>query len=372
MAPPYDSPTQPDMSSLLQPYQSEAEKMFPTNPMAGLSQKFATSHPLVSGILGNLLLAGSQAGTGRTLGESIGIASRMALAPEQYKTGQLQHQQQFEMGMANQAYQRQQQQRVFDMQSELHRAQIANFQSEEIYRQGEIEAKKRAKTAGQMHFDTKGQPWQEMTDAKGGVDLVNPLTHQSAYDLPADQRPTMDPTAGKREPNSPPVNAGSLAMSQFLDKHGHPPLTPAEHNEINENFVRLSSQVAGGKTGATDIAGQPKRTAEALIGEARATATKDIEPPAWAPDKAWDYYMTHTTQFKSPEEAAADLDKQHTDYRAKLAKANDSVAKFTASGAANKGIDYNTWKQQQAAGPTKGGPKAKPKGLWNALRGVYE
>jgi len=72
---------QNDLSpNMLAYYQQQAAQLYPSNPLG--NSKFAQSR--AGGVLGNLLIAGSQARPGATVADSIGVASRMALAPSQY------------------------------------------------------------------------------------------------------------------------------------------------------------------------------------------------------------------------------------------------------------------------------------------------
>ena len=75
----------PDQLQSYQNYfQSQANQMFPQNPVFGNSQ-FAVNHPRAAQAISNILLAGSQARAGMTIGDSIGVASRMSLAPSEYQ-----------------------------------------------------------------------------------------------------------------------------------------------------------------------------------------------------------------------------------------------------------------------------------------------
>jgi hypothetical protein len=64
-------------------YQQQAAQIYPSNAVFGNSS-FATSHPKAASIISDLLIAGTQARAGMNVGDSIGVASRMALAPSQY------------------------------------------------------------------------------------------------------------------------------------------------------------------------------------------------------------------------------------------------------------------------------------------------
>jgi hypothetical protein len=348
----------PDVQALLAPYRDQAAKLYPMNPIFGDQNEFATHHPKVAGILGNLLLAGSQAGTGRTVGESIGIASRMALAPGQYRQQQQLHRIDYEQSQV-----------AADMQRQHIQAQIGQERASATH-MGVEDAYDKARMAhladpvwhgeGGVKVDDEGHEWMAAMDAK---------THQMV-------NTPLQPVPEGYQPSFNKIHKQAAAADGGLVGHiiglqmSEDPEERAQGHQMGKLYTGIMGQVAGSRTGGEQTAPHPFTDKQTFITNQRQELMNSNPPPEKDFQK---FYMNElmTGGESDPQKAKSAWQKQHDTFN----KTVSNFLSYTQSPDVEKGTRFDSTKdyskpapaKAKAAGPTSGGKKS-----WNPQKGIYE
>ena len=135
-------------------FQQQAQKMYPSNALFADDSPFLQKHPRAAAVLSSLLLSGSQARAGETIADSIGVASRMALAPGQYAQQQAQDRARYVAGQAGQLYN--QQKSLADINEANARTGLYGAQAD-YYSGAKTDATNAATATNQFNADTRRQ-----------------------------------------------------------------------------------------------------------------------------------------------------------------------------------------------------------------------
>jgi len=146
--------TPDQIAGYMNKYQQQAQKMYPSNALFADDSPFLQKHPRAAAVLSSLLLSGSQARAGETLADSIGVASRMALAPGQYAQQQAQDRARYVAGQAGQLYNTQKS--LADISEANARTGLYGAQAD-YYSGAKTDATNAATATNQFNADTRRQ-----------------------------------------------------------------------------------------------------------------------------------------------------------------------------------------------------------------------
>jgi hypothetical protein len=150
--------TPDQVQAFMNQYQRQAQKLYPSNALFADDSPFLQKHPRAAAVLSSLLLSGSQARAGATLADSIGVASRMALAPGQYAQQQAQDRARYVTGQSGNLLN--QQTSLADIAEANQRGKLYDAQSD-YYSGAKTDATNAKILTDQQNADTRQQSMQE-------------------------------------------------------------------------------------------------------------------------------------------------------------------------------------------------------------------
>jgi hypothetical protein len=146
--------TPDQVQAFMNQYQQQANKLYPNNAVFPSDSPFLQSHPRAAAVINSLLLSGSQARAGATLADSIGVASRMALAPGEYAQQQAQDRARYVAGQTGQLFN--QQKSLADINEANARTGLYGAQAD-YYSGAKTDATNAAIATNQFNADTRRQ-----------------------------------------------------------------------------------------------------------------------------------------------------------------------------------------------------------------------
>lgn len=322
--------TPQQIQSMIAPYQTMAQKAFPTNPIFG-NDAFQAAHPRVAGAISNFLLAASMTKPGMTVGENISNAAGGILGARQFGREQQLRQAMFPYQMLNtqlapqemltRMYQQGQMGRYYG----IHGDMMAGAQTQYLDARAEAARGLATSRGTKTDIDSQGNPW-----------ALNPTTFQRepvGWTPPSGYVPKFAPP-GSRAASSGISLAQAITMRQSPDQ-----AVRAMGNAVYNDWVGVS----GAKAGAEATAKEPTVQENALVANAKTTALEQWKADK-PPNNPADWALS--TSYKG-KDLPGDYQKAQKAWNDELeAKMND-VTKYQTSGTARKGITHSDWSTAQ-------------------------
>jgi len=320
--------------SMLAPYQQRAQQIFGGNPVFGNSD-FAQNHPTAAHVFSNLLLAASKAQPGATPADSIRIAAQMALTPREAGI-----QQQLNLARAPGEL----------MAPEL---QLLQHLSQMRYQNSEV-------GRNQAMSDYYSGAKSDLATAQAGR-ANEPKTHfgppvmdpnnpnqmlQPEYDSATGRQLRIVPIPGapvtKTKPGDPNRD---FTQSGILRRLNDPdPAVRAEASTDRDNFINLTSGIAGGKTGAEQGAPHAASDKAAFISDQRALLQKTLP----AAPKFDEWSQSDILAGGDIRTQAKRFSQAQDDYAIKVGGTSQNFAAYMKSGDPEAGVPFDVSKNYHA------------------------
>lgn len=343
-------------ASYLAPYMAQAHQIFGRNPVFGDADFGKT--PLGAGIT-SAVLAGTQARAGSTIGDSIGVASRMLVAPGQY-------QRQVALDEANYVNQKSQQQA--SLQDTLSQIRLRNAQGVEAQQRGN-------------YYDGAATDYKEAQVAKLGLgQLPKTMTSDAGNEWAIDptgkgtKQISGNPESGqpsffrslKQVKNAQAQNVlGGGAFGKAYAIANPPPDDPTKMADWGKGALQaIQDQAineAGGRAGAVQAATQPQKDIDDFRTQQEFLYRRDVEDTKPLPMEQWE--MSLTGGF--PKDLAKARQDYEDTFNQKRKDLDSQFSNYLGSGAYRKGqswADYQANKPAPVAAPStqaKGAPNTK-------------